>query len=37
MTSEQEWEQVLQIKTAGRDDSRSDTEHHRMSRQIIAS
>ena len=28
MTSEQEWEQVLQIKTAGRDDSRSDTEHH---------
>lgn len=28
MTSEQEWEQVLQIKTTGRDDSRSDTEHH---------
>ena len=28
MTSEQEWERVLQIKTAGRDDSRSDTEHH---------
>ena len=28
MTSEQEWEQVLQIKTAGRDDSRSDIEHH---------
>ena len=28
MTSEQEWEQVLQIKTAGRDDSRSDAEHH---------
>ena len=28
MTSEQEWEQVLQIKTVGRDDSRSDTEHH---------
>lgn len=28
MTSEQEWEQVLQIKTAGRNDSRSDTEHH---------
>ena len=28
MTSEQEWEQVLQIKTAGRDDSRSNTEHH---------
>ena len=28
MTSEQEWEQVLQIKTTGRDDSRSDAEHH---------
>ena len=28
MATEQEWEQVLQIKTAGRDDSRSDTEHH---------
>lgn len=28
MTSEQEWEQVLQIKTTGRDDSRSDTGHH---------
>ena len=28
MTSEQEWEQVLQIKTAGRDDSHSDAEHH---------
>lgn len=28
MTSEQEWEQVLQIKTAGRDDRRSDAEHH---------
>ena len=28
MTSEQEWEQVLQIRTAGRDDSRSDTEYH---------
>ena len=28
MTSEQEWEQVLQIKTTGRDDSRSDSEHH---------
>ena len=28
MTSEQEWEQVLQIKTTGRDDSCSDAEHH---------
>lgn len=28
MISEQEWEQVLQIKTTGRDDSRSDAEHH---------
>ena len=28
MTTEQEWENLLQIKTAGRDDSRSDTEHH---------
>lgn len=28
MTSEQEWEQVLQIKTTGRDDNRSDAEHH---------
>lgn len=28
MATEQEWESVLQIKTAGRDDSRSDTEHH---------
>ena len=28
MTSEQEWEQVLQIKTTGRDDSRSDAEHY---------
>ena len=28
MTSEQEWEKVLQIKTTGRDDSRSDAEHH---------
>ena len=28
MTSEQEWEQVLQIKTTGRDDSHSDAEHH---------
>ena len=27
MTSEQEWEQVLQIKTTGRDDSRSDTDY----------
>ena len=28
MATEQEWESVLQIKTSGRDDSRSDTEHH---------
>ena len=28
MISEQEWEQVLQIKTTGRDDSRSDAEHY---------
>ena len=28
MATEQEWENVLQIKTSGRDDSRSDTEHH---------
>lgn len=27
-TSEQEWEQLLAIKTSGRDDSRSDGEHH---------
>ena len=26
--TEQEWEQLLQIKTAGRDDSQSDGEHH---------
>ena len=26
--TEQEWEQLLQIKTAGRDDSHSDGEHH---------
>lgn len=26
--TDQEWEHILQIKTAGRDDSRSDTEHH---------
>lgn len=26
--SEQEWEHVLAIKTSGRDDSRSDGEHH---------
>ena len=25
---EQEWEHILQIKTAGRDDSHSDGEHH---------
>ena len=36
MATEQEWESVLQIKTSGRDDSRSDTEHHRTSRRIIA-
>ena len=35
MTSEQEWEQVLQIKTTGRDDSRSDAEHHPMSQRSI--
>ncbi|MDU4874285.1 MAG: SAM-dependent methyltransferase, partial [Veillonella parvula] len=28
MATEQEWESVLQIKTSGRDDSHSDTEHH---------
>ena len=28
MATEQEWEILLQIKTSGRDDSRSDTEHH---------
>ena len=28
MVADQEWESILQIKTAGRDDSRSDTEHH---------
>ena len=26
--TEQEWEQLLQIKTAGRDDSHADGEHH---------
>lgn len=28
MVADQEWESILQIKTAGRDDSRSDAEHH---------
>ena len=28
MATDQEWESILQIKTAGRDDSRSDAEHH---------
>ena len=28
MATEQEWEILLQIKTSGRDDSHSDTEHH---------
>ncbi|MDY4746522.1 MAG: SAM-dependent methyltransferase, partial [Veillonella caviae] len=27
-TDEQQWEQILQIKTSGRDDSRSDGDHH---------
>ncbi len=36
MATEQEWENVLQIKTSGRDDSRSDTGIIRTSRQIIA-
>ena len=28
MVADQEWESILQIKTTGRDDSRSDREHH---------
>lgn len=28
MIDEQQWEQILQIKTSGRDDSRSDGDHH---------
>ena len=28
MATDQEWESIGQIKTAGRDDRRSDAEHH---------